>query len=316
MKKVLILGGTRFIGRVLVEQLQQRPNLELVLYNRQSSNPELFPKLRVIKGDREQDDFDALAKENWDSIIDLSAYFQLSLERLLRRVQGRVGRYIFLSTISVYDFAQLKKKAVGETFPVAACTKEQMRDTEMKTYGIRKAECERVLLRMEKMSKIILRPSLVYGRYDYTDRFYYWLHKIKTQEKIALPDGGKELGTLTYVDDLARLLAEAMNVEADVFPVYNATTNTPRPFAETFRTMCAAVGRHPQAETIEGKELLAKGIRPGLDLPLWHTIDVAIDNSKLRRDFKTELLPFENSVKETVAYYEKLGWPEPVLGRR
>src|SRR4051812_7392017 len=104
MKKVLILGGTNFVGRNIVEQLSQNKSLNLCLFNRNKTNTDLFPKVRKITGDRETTDLEKIAGENWDVIVDVSAYYPNSLERLLKIIAGKTKKYIFISTVSVYDF--------------------------------------------------------------------------------------------------------------------------------------------------------------------------------------------------------------------
>ena len=101
MKKILILGGTLFVGRVVVEHLLKTTSHAITLFNRSRTRSELFPEVRRITGDRYvEEDFARVCREDWDCIIDTSGYFPDAMERELRALEGRVGRIVFISSIS------------------------------------------------------------------------------------------------------------------------------------------------------------------------------------------------------------------------
>ncbi len=181
MKKILILGGTGFVGRILTENLLKQ-NIFPVLFNRGKRSPGIFPELRHITGDRlNKDDIKQIAGESWDTVIDFSCMFPVNLDEITDMLLGNVGRYIFISTASVYpmDDPKFWKEPVKETANTLPCTPEEKIDPEiLPTYGQKKAECERILLAKEGLDPVIFRPGLIYGRYDYTDRFYYWLYRV------------------------------------------------------------------------------------------------------------------------------------------
>ena len=178
MKKVLVLGGTQFIGRNLVERLLAGGSYEVTLFNRQKTGSDLFPQLNKIKGDRETDDMAQIAGVEWDYVLDLSCYFPAELELTLQYLPKGLTRYIFVSTCSVYPTDPEHSGAVTEQEAILPCSAEERIDRSPSTYGNRKAECERVL-ENSAVPYAILRPGLVYGRYDHTDRFYYWLFQVR-----------------------------------------------------------------------------------------------------------------------------------------
>jgi len=213
MKKLLILGGTAFVGRVVVEKLL-RKKYDVTLFNRGKTNSNLFPKVKRILGNRETDDIKQILDKDWDCVIDLSGFYPLTFNKLIDDLKGRVGRYIFVSTISVYDLDKYGDKYVSENIETLPCSDEQKEPKDMMiTYGNKKAECERILLSQDSFDKIIFRPSLIYGKYDYTDRFYYWLYKIMNQETILVPESTQSLSNYTYVDDFAKLIIEAIEIK-------------------------------------------------------------------------------------------------------
>ena len=173
MKKILVLGGTMFVGRALVEKLRLMPEYEITLFNRGKSNADLFADVNQLHGNRETDDILQVCKQHWDCVIDFSGYYPVTFEKLLNDLKGKVGRYIFISTISVYDLAKFADRPITEADEIHGCTEEQKISKLPDAYGEKKAEMERILHAQDWLDKIILRPSFIYGKYDWTERFYY-----------------------------------------------------------------------------------------------------------------------------------------------
>ena len=188
MKKILILGGTQFIGRVLVESLLEQEGLSITLFNRGKTGGELFPEVDRLIGDRNTGDIEQIGRQEWDVVIDLSCYFPHQIESSLEQVKDKVGRYVLISTCSVYDPKEgLVLRDEGSS--MSTCSADQRTDESAQTYGARKAECERILS-ASGISHFILRPALVFGIHDHTDRFYYWLHAVNSKQELVLPDYG------------------------------------------------------------------------------------------------------------------------------
>ena len=208
MKKILVLGGTMFVGRALVEKLCLLPEYEITLFNRGKSNAGLFPDLKQLHGNRETDDILQVCNQHWDCVIDFSGYYPFTFEKLLNSLKARVGRYIFISTISVYDLSKFENRAITEADEILNCTEEQKTSKLPDAYGEKKAEMERILHAQDWLDKIILRPSFIYGRFDWTERFYYWLYRAKFFDRLLMPPDF--LLSLTYADDLANRILNAI----------------------------------------------------------------------------------------------------------
>lgn len=309
MKKILILGGTQFVGRTLVERLDELGHYEITLFNRQQTDSDLFSHLKIIKGDRETSDINQLKNKNWDVVIDVSAYYPKSIQNLLEILKGNINRYIFISTISVYNLENEIKGAIIEDFETLSCTLSQSIDTSLSTYGNRKAECERVLQKATFLDKIILRPSLIYGKYDPTDRFYYWLYRANQKQPMIMPNGGKDKITLTYITDLVDIIIQSISIKKHS-TTYNATTYKPFPLNE----MLFYMDKNAKMVNIDSKLLFEKNVLPGKDIPLWFDTDLEIDNGQLFQDFKPKVTEFGQSVLDTTAFYESLNWPIPITG--
>src|SRR5579883_3336611 len=246
--RLLILGGTQFIGRVFVEHLlQTNAPYKITLFNRGIHNADIFPEIEKIHGDRETGEIDKVLSRDWDHIVDINGYFPNTLERFIPKIKGKVGRYVYVSTVSVYDderYFGRPNVLIGEDEPMWGCTAEQREGDRSQWYGEKKAECERILLANDWLDTKILRPSIVYGRYDYSDRLYYWLQRIKTRERILIPDEGQERGNMTFVEDLAGLLTEALVLKSER-RAYNAVTHEANTLLEKLQVMCKVLSKTP-----------------------------------------------------------------------
>lgn len=317
MKKILILGGTRLMGRLLVETLQKNNEYSVTLFNRGKTAPDLFPDVPVIKGDRETNDIEQIAQQSWDFIIDFSSYHPKSLAPLIEQIKGKVGRYIYISTVSVYDDDEPGIKP--EEGKLHTYTFDLVNESKVtgKNYGPKKVACERILQEADWLDKIILRPSIVYGQYDYTERLYYWLYRVKTQQKFIVPDDGQELSNFTFVDDFVALLLASLSVEEHRV-VYNATTHQPNSWLDKMAPMVEKIGTSPEYVFVpkdillEQKETLKGG------LPGWRTNNnLRYDHSKMLADFKLQLTDYPTSIQKMIAYHdEHQRWNEGVAGIR
>jgi 2'-hydroxyisoflavone reductase len=310
MKKILILGGTMFVGRALVERLIEKPGYDITLFNRGKSNAGLFPEVKQIHGNRETDDILQVCNQHWDCVIDFSGYYPLSFEKLLSNLKGKVGRYIFISTISVYDLENLKGKLVLENDEILYCSEAQKTSKLPDAYGEKKAEMERILQQQDGLDKIILRPSFIYGPYDWTERFYYWLYRAKFFDRILMPD---DFGlSLTYSEDLAKAILNAIEVRRHQ-TVYNTIS---QPHSSLRKVVdAAALILNRKVEIIEADAtMLEKTSIHGSEFPLYVPFNFSIEGAKWQSDFRVTPLDFIRSVAYTIQHYDELGWPLPKTG--
>jgi 2'-hydroxyisoflavone reductase len=216
--RLLIIGGTRFLGRALTEDALARGH-EVTLFNRGQTNPELFPEAERIKGDRDGG-LDALAGHNWDAVIDTCGYFPRIVRTSAEALADSVGTYVFISTISVY--ADLSKP-VDESAPVGAIEDETVEEfgAEFENYGPLKALCEQAVQDVYGDRALIVRPGFIVGPHDPTDRFTYWPVRVARGGTMLAP--GPPERPLQFIDvrDLAGWILDM--VEARRTGVFNAT---------------------------------------------------------------------------------------------
>lgn len=312
MDKVLILGGTNFIGRNLVEALLAIDSYDLTLFNRGVTNPELFPNIKKIIGDRNTSDLELAMQENWDYIIDLSCYFPDALSHI-DKINSTPKRYIFISTCSVYDNEENKSVLRNESSPILSCSETQRIDTSVNTYGHRKAECERVVQK-SGLTHTILRPALVYGRYDTSDRFYYWLYHIQKENSLLIPNGGVNLFSITYVNDLVQSILSSLNPEHES-GTYTITTRPTMSLSKLVDTASIVLGKKSSLHHTNSAFLKKHNIAEWTDLPLWLDCDYyTYDNAKAIDELGLKPTNFLVSVRETSKYFDDLDWPNPTYG--
>lgn len=231
--KLLILGGTIFLGRHIVEAALQRGH-EVTLYHRGQHNPDLFAeRVETVLGDRTTDDISALAGagRRWDAVIDTCGYVPRVVRAAAESLINSVDHYTFISTISVY--ADLSMPGADEDVQLAAMPDpvvDPMSITEMtgETYGPLKALCEQAVMRAFPNRTLIVRPGIIVGPHDPSDRFTYWPWQIAYGDdpagEILVPQ--PEDRALQFID--VRDLAEwtLRQVESAATGTYNVTGPT------------------------------------------------------------------------------------------
>ena len=213
---VLVLGGTSFVGRAIVDRLLERGHAP-TLFTRGQTGPDLFPQAKHLLGDRSTGDYASLQDSTWDAVVDVSAYVPRHLAEAAGAI-ARTGRYLFISTGSVYD-----REQGGDGMTEDTPRLPEVRDTEEvtgDTYGGLKVSCENDLVARYGDQATIVRPGIVAGPHDPTDRFTYWARRAGRGGRVALP--GRLDQPVQVVDsrDLAALVVTLL--EDDRPGTYNA----------------------------------------------------------------------------------------------
>jgi 2'-hydroxyisoflavone reductase len=215
--RILIIGGTRFLGRHLVEAALARAH-EVTLFNRGKSNPDLFPQLETILGDREKD-LEKLKGRIWDAVIDVAVYFPRIVRLSAEVLEPNVSRYVFISSISVY--ADFKKVGIDESDPVGKIEDETVEEITGETYGPLKALCEKAVQGIYGERAIIVRPGLIVGPHDPTDRFTYWPVRVSRGGDVLAPQKPEAPIQVVDVRDLSDFIIKL--IEENASGIYNAT---------------------------------------------------------------------------------------------
>jgi 2'-hydroxyisoflavone reductase len=313
MQKILILGGTKFIGRNLTERLIDSGQYDITLFNRGKSNAELFGKhVKQITGDRETEDIQKLSGIDWDCVIDFSAYYPVSFERLLSLLKGRIKRYIFISTISVYDISAYNRP-ITEADATVTCSEAEKTSKLPDGYGAKKVSMEQSLLQQEGLDKIIFRPSFIYGKYDWTERFYYWLYRAKFSNSILLPDAGTPVRlSLTNAADLTEALMQAISIDKHQ-NIYNTISQRTTTLRDLITAVAGRLNRNPEIIGIDKAQMEKLKLQDS-QFPLCVPFNFEIDDSRWKKDFKFQEADMINSMLEIVDYKAQSNFPEPPVG--
>lgn len=216
--KILILGGTQFVGRHLADAALARGH-ELTLFNRGRTGMGLFPEAEHLLGDRDGEGLEILRGRKWDAVVDTCGYVPRIVRQSAELLADSVNRYVFISTISVY--AGFKTPHQDETAPLGSLQDAETEEVTGETYGPLKVECERAVEEAFPGRALIVRPGFIVGPYDPTDRFTYWPHRVAARGDVLAP--GTPGQPIQVID--ARDLAEwtVKMLEADAIGIYNAT---------------------------------------------------------------------------------------------
>lgn len=215
--KILIIGGTRFVGRHLVNSARSRGHI-VTLFNRGQSNPNLFLQVDKIHGDREKD-LDKLTGQHWDVVIDTCGYFPRIVRMAAETLRKNVEHYVFISSISVY--ADFTKIGINESDVVGKIEDETIEEITGESYGPLKVLCEKAVQDVFGIRSLIIRPGLIVGPHDPTDRFTYWPVRVARGGEVLAPDRPEVLTQVIDVRDLAKFIVDL--IEQNVSGVFNAT---------------------------------------------------------------------------------------------
>ncbi len=258
------MGGTKFVGRHLAEAALAAGHT-LTLFHRGQTNPDLFPDAEHLHGDRDGG-LDALKGRQWDTVLDVNGYVPRIIRQSAELLRDAAAQYVFISSISVY--AGLETPGQDEDAPVSTLADTHIEEITPETYGGLKVLCEHVVRDLFPQTGLIIRPGLVVGPYDPTDRFTYWPHRAaQGGEMLAPGDPGQRI---QYID--ARDLAEwtMRLIENRNSGTYNAVTSDPALTMSRFLDECLAAANTDARLVWVGEGLIQEqGIAPWSELPLW-----------------------------------------------
>lgn len=261
-----MIGGTQFVGRALVElALSERHTV--TLFHRGKTNPDLFPesdRLHRILGDRDED-LSALSAGTWDAVVDCVGYFPRQTESMAKALVGRVPRYAFISTISVYAPSQSALTEASPRLSMPEGTDPTVVNGQ--TYGPLKVECEDRLNDIYGGKALHIRAGLQIGAHDHTDRFSNWVERIGRNEAVIVPDEPEPMQwQLIDALDTARFTLHAL--ELGLAGAYNVTGEV-RPMMETLLGVQAVVSPDTEFVKWSPEKIAAAGLQPWTDLALW-----------------------------------------------
>jgi 2'-hydroxyisoflavone reductase len=304
--KILVIGGTRFMGFFLTEQLLKSGH-QLTLLHRGNSAPDGMPYVRNIVGDRESSLREA--DDDYDVVIDTSGM----LPRQVRLSAAQFARtwYVYISTVSVYSdplppFSDESAQRCASGDPNADSVTSE-------TYGALKAACEDVVLDGFGDSALIVRPGLMVGPRDYSDRFTYWVRRLSAAGDVLAPGGPDGPTQVIDARDLASWIARM--VERREGGVYNAAGPELR-FGEFLMQCARQSGVSSRLHWIGEKALAFAGVSAN-DAPLWipeGDAGWAAISSQKARGYGLSCRPIAETIADTLQWDRQRGSPSLKCG--
>jgi 2'-hydroxyisoflavone reductase len=268
--KLLLLGGTKFLGRAIAEAALARGH-ELTLFTRGRTNPGLFPEAEHVRGDR-AGDLSALEGRAWEAVVDTSGYVPRVVRASAELLAASAEHYTFVSSGSVYVDGM--PSGYDETWPVIQLDDPEVEEVRDDTYGGLKALCEQVVEASFPGRAALLRAGLIVGPHDPTGRFTYWAHRVAGGGEVLAPGPPERRIQFVDVRDLGdwivRLAEERMG------GTFNAV-GRPLAFAELLEAARAATDSDAHPVWVDEELLLTHEVGSWQELPLWlpQTLDVA-----------------------------------------
>jgi 2'-hydroxyisoflavone reductase len=312
--RLLVLGGTKFLGRAAVEAALAAGH-EVTLVNRGETNPDLFPEAERLRADL-AGDLGVLAGRSWDAAVDLDP---TQLPRHTRRraeaLADAVAHYVFVSTISVYaDPSQ----PLDEGSPVLEPPEEEPEAFDPELYGQLKVGSERAVQEVFGECAAVARPGLIAGPHDPSDRFTYWPRRLAEGGDVLAPGDPGAPVQLVDARDLGAWLVRL--AEERTSGVFNGTgPGEPLTLGELLERVAAAVGGDARLVWVDEQRLLDAGVTPWSELPLW--VPGADWSGLLRADLSRALAaglrvrPLEETARDTLAWSREAGEQKPTLSR-
>ncbi len=263
--KLLILGGTAYLGRHAVQAAQARGH-EVTLFNRGQTHPELFPEVERLRGDR-SGDLAALAGRSWDAVLDPSGFLPRDVRASCARLRGAVGHYTFISSINVY--AERTRQGLVESDALAELPAgASLDELTPESYGPLKALCEREVRSAFGDRGAAVRAGLIFGPHDRSERTGYWPLRVAEGGEVLAPGRPERPVQLVDVRDLAGWLV--LLAERGVGGTFNGTGPDHTLTKERFLATCREVaGSDARFTWLDEEFLLERQVGPYSELPLW-----------------------------------------------
>ena len=300
--RLLVLGGTKFLGRAVVEAALARGH-EVTLFNRGQTNPELFPDAEKIRGDRTED-LTPLDGRSWDAVLDMSTFLPRVVRLSTSALRDSVGRYVYVSSISAYADQSVPPVEGNPVAELADPDSESVDD-----YGALKATCEQIVEDVFAERALIVRPGLIVGPHDPTDRFTYWPRRIAKGGRVLAPAPPDAPVQFIDVRDLGAWIVHA--AESRLEGIYNATGETLT--FERFLEECRRVAGDAQIVWVDAERLVEAGVGEWMELPLWGAAPAA--SAMQRADVSKAVAaglrfrPLAETIRDTLAWDAEREWP-------
>ena len=260
--RILILGGTGFIGPHQVRYAMSRGHT-VTLFNRGRTNTHLFPEVEKLVGDRDGN-LEALKGRQWDVVLDNSGFDPRIVRDSAQLLADAVGQYLFVSTQSVYA-----DRSIIDQDETGTLGQPHLPEAQWSGYGPRKALCEREVQRAFPGRHTIVRPPVIVGPGDRSDRFTYWVARVDRGGEVLAPGRPDDPTQFIDVRDVTHFMVRCL--EDGIIGVYNTTgPEAPLSVSEMLFGIRAVTTSAVRFTWVDAQFLAEHGVRGFSDMPLWY----------------------------------------------
>jgi 2'-hydroxyisoflavone reductase len=305
-KTLLVLGGTSFLGPQVVDAAKAR-GYKVTLFNRGKTNPGMFPDLEQLHGDRNVS-LAPLEGRTWDVVVDTSAYFPRQVRMSAGLLKSSSKAYVLVSSISVY--ADTSRPALDESSPVGKIPDETVETIGEGNYGPLKALCEQAAEKEMPGRVLNVRPALIVGPGDPTDRFTYWPVRVARGGEVVAPGDPADPVQFVDVRDLGEWIVRA--AEAGTRGVFNATGPAAPLGIGGLLATCKKVGKSDATfRWADAAFLEAQKVEAWSDMPVWlppagETLGANRVSGARAMAAGLTFRPLETTVADTLAWWKTL----------
>lgn len=309
MSSVLVIGGTRFIGRHIVSELVDHGYSVTLLTRGKHANPFAdVERVEHIEGDRREKSTLERAAEavSPDIVIDTIAMFPADVRAAVDAFAA-VDSYLYVSSVGAYDSEHLLKTE-GRT-PLVPCSEEEATDDSFATYAARKAEADRIVLEAaaEGFPAISVRPTMVYGPHNYLGFLQYWIDRVVNNDRVLVPGNGSYISHRTYVEDIGSAVRVILE-RGEAGQAYNIGDQRPLTIKQTIECISDVSGSDVEPVYASPRELQRESLSLH-DFPLYMGEPFVLSVEKLA-GLGWESTPPEEAMEQTITYHREHGLTE------
>ena len=313
---ILVIGGTGFISGHLVKKLLHA-NHSVTILTRGISQCSLFDssRMKVIIGDRNQESSlrKAIEKTTFDVVFDMVAYEREQSAAAVKVFQGKVGRFIHCSTVSVYMVSNEVQCPITEDQDKTPLMEYFARNPFGMDYGIKKRQCEEILWAAhdEKTFPVtMLRPTYVSGPGDPARRDYFWIERILDGEPLLIPGSGDHAFQNVYIEDVAKAFVSLLDVPRSIGNAYNVAAEEIFSLTDYLHALCRLMNRSPEYVYVDQNifDQQSFSTSPNGDVFTFNSRRTAIFSlEKIKRDIGYQSTPFKQWMPLTIEWVVNKG---------
>jgi len=302
--KVLAIGGTRFFGKLIVENLLSQ-GFDVSVFTRGNIKPRFSRPVRQIKGDRR--DYSLfirkMSRYDFDAVIDNIAYDGRDVESVIQAFKGKISRYVLTSSTTVYMVLRYTNPVKEEDARIGSPPEIERESRALHQYSLGKREAEEELFRISDGKTLpftIIRPPIVQGEGDPSLRGYFWIQRVMDRGPVLIPDGGLYPFRHVYSSDLARAYVLALDNERAINRAYNIAQKEILTLKEYVASICEVLGVEFRPVFVPS-ELVEKciGYRP----PYFRRQVLIPEISRAEIELGFRSTPFEKWLEKTVKWF-------------